>query len=226
MQNKKNIILGIILIALGIIFGGNALNLFSINVFFKGWWTLFIIIPCLIGLITDEDKMGSLIGILIGVALLLGARDIVAYDLLWKLAVPVILVIIGLSIIFKDTCNKKITDKIKKINNGKNEENIFAAFSGQDVNFNKKEFNGKDLTAVFGGIKCDLSSSILKNDVVINANAIFGGIDIIVPKDVNVVIKSTSIFGGTGDKRTDKTETKNPTIYINATCLFGGVDVK
>lgn len=46
MQNKKNIILGIILIALGIIFGGNALNLFSINVFFKGWWTLFIIIPC------------------------------------------------------------------------------------------------------------------------------------------------------------------------------------
>lgn len=170
--------------------------------------------------------MGSLIGILIGVALLLGARDIVAYDLLWKLAVPVILVIIGLSIIFKDTCNKKINDKIKKINNGKNEENIFAAFSGQDVNFNKKEFNGKDLTAVFGGIKCDLSSSILKNDVVINANAIFGGIDIIVPKDVNVVIKSTSIFGGTGDKRTDKTETKNPTIYINATCLFGGVDVK
>lgn len=226
MQNKKNIILGIILIALGIIFGGNALNLFSINVFFKGWWTLFIIIPCLIGLITDEDKMGSLIGILIGVALLLGARDIVAYDLLWKLAVPVILVIIGLSIIFKDTCNKKINDKIKKINNGKNEENIFAAFSGQDVNFNKKEFNGKDLTAVFGGIKCDLSSSILKNDVVINANAIFGGIDIIVPKDVNVVIKSTSIFGGTGDKRTAKTETKNPTIYINATCLFGGVDVK
>lgn len=226
MQNKKNIILGIILIALGIIFGGNALNLFSINVFFKGWWTLFIIIPCLIGLITDEDKMGSLIGILIGVALLLGARDIVAYDLLWKLAVPVILVIIGLSIIFKDTCNKKINDKIKKINNGKNEENIFAAFSGQDVNFNKKEFSGKDLTAVFGGIKCDLSSSILKNDVVINANAIFGGIDIIVPKDVNVVIKSTSIFGGTGDKRTDKTETKNPTIYINATCLFGGVDVK
>ena len=226
MQNKKNIILGIILIALGIIFGGNALNLFSINVFFKGWWTLFIIIPCLIGLITDEDKMGSLIGILIGVALLLGARDIVAYDLLWKLAVPVILVIIGLSIIFKDTCNKKINDKIKKINNGKNEENIFAAFSGQDVNFNKKEFNGKDLTAVFGGVKCDLSSSILKNDVVINANAIFGGIDIIVPKDVNVVIKSTSIFGGTGDKRTDKTETKNPTIYINATCLFGGVDVK
>lgn len=226
MQNKKNIILGIILIALGIIFGGNALNLFSINVFFKGWWTLFIIIPCLIGLITDEDKMGSLIGILIGVALLLGARDIVAYDLLWKLAVPVILVIKGLSIIFKDTCNKKINDKIKKINNGKNEENIFAAFSGQDVNFNKKEFNGKDLTAVFGGIKCDLSSSILKNDVVINANAIFGGIDIIVPKDVNVVIKSTSIFGGTGDKRTAKTETKNPTIYINATCLFGGVDVK
>lgn len=226
MQNKKNIILGIILIALGIIFGGNTLNLFSINVFFKGWWTLFIIIPCLIGLITDEDKMGSLIGILIGVALLLGARDIVAYDLLCKLAVPVILVIIGLSIIFKDTCNKKINDKIKKINNGKNEENIFAAFSGQDVNFNKKEFNGKDLTAVFGGIKCDLSSSILKNDVVINANAIFGGIDIIVPKDVNVVIKSTSIFGGTGDKRTDKTETKNPTIYINATCLFGGVDVK
>lgn len=226
MKNKKNIVLGIILIALGIIFGGNALNLFNINVFFKGWWTLFIIIPCFIGLITDEDKIGSLVGILIGITLFLGANDIVSYDLLWKLAIPVILVVIGICIIFKDIFNKEVNEEIKKINNGKNDENVFAAFSGQDVNFNDKEFNGKDLTAVFGGIKCDLSSCILKKDVVINANAIFGGIDIIVPKDVTVVIKSTSIFGGTGDKRVAKAETKGHTIYINATCLFGGVDVK
>ncbi len=29
---------------------------------FDGWWTLFIIVPCAIGLITDRDKTGSIIG--------------------------------------------------------------------------------------------------------------------------------------------------------------------
>ena len=45
MKNVKPIVWGIAIIALGVIFGGNALGLFELNVFFDGWWTLFIIIP-------------------------------------------------------------------------------------------------------------------------------------------------------------------------------------
>lgn len=71
MKKYTNIMWGVIFIIIGIIIGLNALGLTSINLFFDGWWTLIIIIPCFINLFKDEDKMGSIIGILIGLVLLL-----------------------------------------------------------------------------------------------------------------------------------------------------------
>ena len=50
MRNIKNILWGIILIIIGTIIGTNALGITNINIFFKGWWTLIIIIPCFIDL--------------------------------------------------------------------------------------------------------------------------------------------------------------------------------
>ena len=95
MKNIGNVLWGIVLVLVGLIIGCNALGLTNINIFFDGWWTLFIIIPCFIGLIKDNEKTGSLIGILIGVLLLLACQDIINFDILWKLALPMILVIIG-----------------------------------------------------------------------------------------------------------------------------------
>jgi hypothetical protein len=65
MQKSSNIIWGLVLIVLGIIFGLNALELTNINVFFPGWWTLFIIIPSLAGVITESEKTWSLITLII-----------------------------------------------------------------------------------------------------------------------------------------------------------------
>ena len=75
-------------------------------------------------------------------------------------------------------------------------------------------------------IKLDLRNSKIKKDVVINASAIFGGIDIYVPDGVDVKIKSTSIFGGTSNKSKNEVNEKSHTIYVNATCIFGGAEVK
>ncbi len=228
MKKFGNVLWGIVLIILGIIIGGNALGITNINVFFDGWWTLFIIIPCFIGLFKENEKTGNLIGLLIGVALLLACQNIVRFDLIWKLAFPTILVIIGLSIIFKDTFNHKVTEEIKKINEKNKGANEYCAtFSGQDVNFDGEEFKGSTLTAVFGGVKCDLRKAIINENQVINCSSIFGGIDIYVPSDVKVKIKSSSIFGGASDDRKEKNEKEDSkTIYINATCIFGGVEVK
>ena len=54
MKKVGNILWGIVLIIIGLIIGGNALGIVNINIFFDGWWTLFIIIPCFIGLFKDD----------------------------------------------------------------------------------------------------------------------------------------------------------------------------
>ena len=56
MNNFSKILWGIVFITLGLVIALNALDITDINLFFNGWWTLFIIIPCLIGLFKDEDE--------------------------------------------------------------------------------------------------------------------------------------------------------------------------
>ena len=226
MKNITNIILGLILILLGVVIGINSLGIAKIDIFFEGWWTLFIIIPCFIGLIKDEDKKGSIIGLIIGVLLLLSARNILDFAIVWKLIIPIILVIIGVSFIFKDTFNKKVNDEIKKLNkNSKNKDELCATFSSQNVRVDD-EFNGINLTSVFGGIKYDLRDAKIKKDTLIKACSVFGGIDILVPENVKVKVKSSSIFGGVDNKSKSSVKDDSCTIYIDATCVFGGVDIK
>lgn len=227
MKKIGNILWGFVFISIGLILGLNALEITNINIFFDGWWTLFIIIPSFIGIFKDNDKIGNVIFLGIGVSLLLCCQDILEFDMIWKLLFPAILVIIGLSFIFKDVFNAKINEEIKKLNkNEKNKSEYCATFAEQNVKFDGEEFNGAELSAIFGGVKCDLRNSIITSDKVINASAIFGGIEIYVPTDVKVKIKSTPIFGGVSDKSNCSTKDGAYTIYINAVSMFGGVDIK
>ena len=225
MKKIGNVLWGIVLIALGLVFGLNALEITNIDIFFDGWWTLFIIIPSFIDLFTDHDKTGSIIGIIVGVVLLLCCQDLLSFELVWKLLLPIVLVIIGLSMIFKDFLKKEVSDEIKKLNkNNKDGKEYCAAFSGQDITFDNEEFNGANISAIFGGVKLDLRKAIIKSNQVINASSIFGGIDILVPNNVKVITQATSIFGGTDNKCASNDN--EIVLYVNSTAIFGGVEIK
>lgn len=210
------------------ILGINALGIARVDIFFPGWWTLFIIVPCVISLFgNDSDKTGDLIGVVVGVCLLLACQGVVRFDILWRLLLPVILILIGLSIIFKDVLRGKITKEVKKLRGKSGMKEYWATFGGQNVNFAKEKFEGCRLEAVFGGIKCDLREAKIEEDVLIRASAIFGGVTIFVPEDVNVQVVATSMFGGTDNKRAKKVQDEDKkTIYIESTSVFGGVEIK
>lgn len=227
MKRIGNILWGIVFIVVGLILGLNALEITNINIFFDGWWTLIIIIPCVIGLFKDIEKIGDIVGIILGIILLLCCQDILNFRVIWKLLIPIILIIAGLCFIFKDTIGGKVAKEIKRLNtNKKGILEYTATFSGQNINFDKQVFNGVNLNAIFGGIKCDLRNSAINSDQVINANSIFGSIDILVPNNVQVKIKSMPIFGGVSNKSSHMVNTEVPTLYINASCIFGGVEIK
>lgn len=224
MKKFGNVLWGLVLIAIGIIFGLNALGITSINIFFRGWWTLFIIVPSFIELFRGNSKMWSLIWLAVGIILLLCAQDILSFSLIGKLIFPFILIIIGVSIIFKDTLNKKVAEKIRTLNENKGDFNeCCAIFGEQKSDLSGQEFNGANLDAIFGSVELDISKAIIKKDQVINANAIFGGIKIKVPNGVNIKIKSTPIFGGITNKIKNNHNESLPTIYVNGVALFGGI---
>lgn len=169
--------------------------------------------------------MASFIGFVIGIALLLCSQGIVTFSVIRKLIIPFILVMVGLGFIFRDFFHSKINEKIKTLNKTGLKE-YAATFGGNKVDMSNEVFEGVDLTAVFGGVELNLVDSIIKEDQVINATSIFGGITIKVPNNINVKVKSTSIFGGVENKAKGNKEENTPTIYVNALCMFGGVEIK
>ena len=94
MKNIKNILIGVLLVSIGLIFALNTLGITSIDIFFDGWWTLFIIVPCICGFFSDHDKVGPAIGLVIGVVLLLWEQGIIDITKLLKLIWPAALVLV------------------------------------------------------------------------------------------------------------------------------------
>ena len=227
MKKLSKILWGVALILVGGIFALNAFGITDVEVFFDGWWTLFIIVPCFIGIFSDREKTGNIIGLLIGIFLLLCCQNVLSFGVFWKLVIPAIIVIIGLKLIISAVLGDKATKMIAvSRQNGDNVRTGCATFSGQDLNFDGEVFEGAELNSVFGGVKCDIRNAIIEKNCAITASAIFGGIDIFVPDNVNVKITSNSIFGGVSEKKHRPYVENAVTVYINATCIFGGVEIK
>ena len=227
MKKLSKILWGIALIAVGSIFALKAFGVTNVEIFFDGWWTLFIIGPCSVGIFSEREKTGNIIGLLIGVFLLLCCQNVLSFDMFWKLAIPAIIVIVGLKMIFGAIFGDKAIKMLET--SRKNGDAIkvgCATFSGQNLNFDGEQFSGAELTAVFGGVKCDLRQAIIEKDCAVNATSVFGGIDILVPDNVNVKVNSNSVFGGVSEKNHRTAVQGAVTIYINATCMFGGVEIK
>ncbi len=237
MNRVNKCLWGIVLIGLGVIFGLNALGLTDVRIFFPGWWTLFIIVPCTIGLITENEKLGNLLGVVIGVLLLLASLDVIDFGLVWRLIVPIALVAIGFKVIFKgiigsdkarQISSEQERERRTKIREGEvvdDKEEYWATFSGQKVSYDGKNFKGCRLEAVFGSVELDLRGAKIAKDAVVKTSSIFGGVKIIVDSDVNIEVASSSIFGGvTNDHKNSDSNKK--TLYIDATCVFGGAEIK
>ncbi len=280
---KKNNSAGIILGLLFLIIGGGYLAealgfIDDFTIFFDGWWTLFIIVPCFCGLFRkDGAKVGNLIGIAIGLFLLLMAQDVLSGEKLWALLIAVVCVLIGVNLIFPKKAGKTESGEVaedrfdrraseqgqqstsgtvehftdaevvedaacREIPEEKLEEHTrtyesvgdtdkivcSAVFSGRDIRVDNSYFNGADLSALFGGIDMNLKNALIRNNVTIDVKAVFGGIDIIMPADVRVVMDVTPILGGVenGTRAPLGADENTPTVFIRGTCLFGGLEVK
>lgn len=222
-KKMSNTIWGLIFIILGLGIAGRALFGWNFNIFFDGFWTLFIIIPCLLGIIEKGWSVGRTIGLFVGVSFFLMCQDFLPAGFFGKLLIPVILVIIGCSILFKGSFNGS---KRVHVHMGSGLNDYVGIFNGQKVRYPVEKFDGCTANAVFGGVDIDLRDAIIDEDVVIEATAIFGGIDINVPQHVRVKVSSVPLFGSVRNKTTEPAELSAPTVFVNATCMFGGVDIK
>lgn len=244
MKKINRALWGLVLVAIGVIWALKATGVVGSEIFFPGWWTLLIIVPSVIGLITEDNKGGSVFGLLLGVALLLASLDVIDFAMIWKLVLPTLLVLAGLAMICRTAFN---SDKARlvheehqqaraaKIKEGKvvsenDYREYWSTFSTVREEMSGKEFADCRVEAVFGSLILDLTDAKMPAESVVKVSAIFGQAKIIVPEGVAVEVSPSSVFGSVDNKRKQagKPEGKKATktLYVDATAVFGGVEVK
>lgn len=229
MKKLTRALWGILLLALGVLMILRAMDLLPFELFFEGWWTLFLILPAAIGLLTEKDKVGNLTLLAVGVFLLLACRDVVSFSMVWKLVLAVCLLAVGAHVLWGGIFGKRNEKRLKRMRetaDSSRYRNAFALFSGNEQRIDGEIISGANLTAIFGGVEMDLRGAIIPENAEIRVTCLFGGIDLFLPEDVKIRVESLTLFGGVSDKRRRTIGEKNITVYVTGLCLFGGVDIK
>jgi predicted membrane protein len=101
-------------------------------------------------------------------------------------------------------------------------------FGATKIKDRSEHFDHTEVSAVFGGATLDLRQAHVDRDASVDALALFGGVDVVVPEGWRVAIEGTPIFGGFEDKTRGVPElpADAPVLNVHATAIFGGVDVK
>ena len=114
--------------------------------------------------------------------------------------------------------------------NSPNHLNEWAIFGGTRRRIDSQDFQGGEAFAMFGGIELDLrKAASTRDEIVIEVNAIFGGVEVRVPENWNVTVRGAGIFGGYEDKTMDTRavpDAKQPHLIVNGFAVFGGVTIQ
>ena len=103
-----------------------------------------------------------------------------------------------------------------------------AIFGGVDRHISETDFHSAQCTAVFGGCKIDLRDAQIEGrEAVLDTYAIFGGVEIRVPDDWEIVNHNLTLFGGVSEHRRQPPRgSGTKTLILNGATIFGGTSVK
>ena len=99
-------------------------------------------------------------------------------------------------------------------------------FGGDEYIYNGETFHGARLDAFCGGLRLDLRKAVVNEDEEIDIHTFLGGVELLVPENVNVVVHSHSFIGGVGNETVSCHEKDARRIHITASNFLGGVSIK
>ncbi len=232
MSNQKSshgrIWLGAILIIVGaLIFLRNFnFEFFHINIFS---WPFIMLIVGIVILINSRDSLFGIILIILGGVGLTARYFDTSYREIFSEYWPVLLILLGLYTIFKNIGDGN-SDKIETIQSDNNLIDIFSFLGDKSKFVKSNNFIGGKTTTILSELTIDFRESNLKEGThELDCFTLFGSTRLFVPSDWQVVIKTTTIFGGFDDQRgkaLQQSEQNDRALIIKGLVLFGGGSIK
>jgi len=233
----QGVIFAVIIIALGVLLFLDNLGLFRFHDIWQFWPVALIALG--VSKLFDTKGIGGQVWaamwILVGTAFLLDHLGI--WHMQWGTMWPLALVAFGAIMLVNalDRHQRAPAGPIAGSSQGSTTDNTlreWATFGGIKRRVDTQDFQGGEMVAVFGGIEIDLRRAGIApgaKEVVIDANATFGGIELRVPENWIVIMRGIGVFGGYEDKTIPPRESDRataPRLVIKGYAVFGGVSVQ
>lgn len=225
--HQGRIFWGLILVILGVLFLLDRVSGFDFGYLISKYWPVIFIVlgfSMLVG--SGFRQLGpGFFFIVFGVFFLLAELDVLEYSA-WQYLWPALIILAGLWLLLRPAIRSGQTAKFPEIKDS--DIDASAILSGMKRRIESQNFRGGRLTAILGGMELDFAGAGLEGGkATIDATALFGGIDIKVPKDWKVVMDVTPILGGAEDKHSSVSDSEaKATLYIKGTAMFGAIVVK
>ncbi|MFJ8962542.1 LiaF transmembrane domain-containing protein [Lentzea sp. NPDC102401] len=202
--------MGLVLLALGVLGILDATDVLDSGEAVGRWWPVALVGLGLVAMAAQRRvSLGPVVITLAGLVLLTGTLGWATGDVLW----PTVLACAGITILVG-------------LRRHHGTRTPLAVLSGTTTRDRSQHLRHADVSAIFGGATLDLRQAHVDTEASIDAFALFGGVEVLVPQGWRVSVGGLPFMGGIVDK-TDNDELRDdaPVLTVNGTALFGAVEV-
>jgi len=221
------LVFGLLVIALGVVFLGDNLDLFDGRDALHAFWPAAFVVVGLVVLLEPRRQGGSgrawgLVWVVAGVWIFAHQRHWIAIDF-WELFFPGVLLAVGATLVWRALGGG---GRRAAAEGDESEPRAFALMSGNEIRSTSAAFRGADLGAFMGGVNLDLTGAKLAGDEAeIDVFAMWGGIEIRVPPEWTVVGRVMPLMAAFEDK-TQPLPGATRRLVVRGVVVMGGVEVK
>lgn len=216
------LLFGAVAITLGVLWTADNLGLLDADAVLR-WWPVILVLFGLMrltGLFGPRHAVSGTLFTVAGSWMLLRELDVVQVSIfkLW----PVFLIVLGGSLVWRSMRGEQVPDDGERDSYPK----PVAIMGGVVRNIESQDLVGIEASAVMGGVELDLHGAKARGrEVVVEAFAWWGGIELYVPEDWRVVNEVTPIMGGVEDKSRLAVADPVTTLIIRGVVVMAGIEV-
>ena len=225
----QGVVGGGIIVVVGLLLLLNNLHIIRVRDLWD-FWPLILVVFGLARIVESCNPAGRIWGgVLASIGALLFLDNLNMFSLNFNFVWPLILIAFGLTMLSKALERQRIRAGGPAEVDTSHSSTMAAVFSGGKRRITTPDFRGVDVLALFGGYEVDLRGSRIEVDqAVIDVNAMFGGVKLMVPDNWTVTVKGFGMFGAFEDKtippRADP-NVKPQHLVVTGVSIFGGTVV-
>jgi len=217
---SSQVLVGVLVVLVGVALLAETTGLYDTGPLLRYVPSLFVLVAAYAMVVSRfENLFGPLAVVVVAGALQLVVLDVVEGATVWQFW-PVLVVLFGLSVLLGRVRSRAVDVEGSYLD-------ALAVFGGVERRATSQAFRGATLTALFGGTELDLrDAAVVDPPARVSVTALFGGVEVIVPREWNVQLDVLPVLGGAEDERPRRErEHDSVDLVVTGVAAFGGVSV-